>query len=73
MLWCVLGIVSATGAQMYGVVAGLLQPPPTGELTSINLAKPFIGAFVVQWAWRASGRLAGRGMGELRTHCGWPS
>jgi hypothetical protein len=23
VLWCVLGVVSATGAQMYGVVAGL--------------------------------------------------
>ena len=49
VLWCVLGIVSATGAQMYGVVAGLFPLHLTGRVTtSINLMA-FIGAFVVQW------------------------
>ncbi|MCK6393279.1 MFS transporter [Zoogloea sp.] len=49
LLWCVLGIVSATGAQMYGVVAGLFPLHLTGRVTtSINLMA-FIGAFVVQW------------------------
>lgn len=48
-LWCVLGIVSATGAQMYGVVAGLFPLHLSGRVTtSINLMA-FIGAFVVQW------------------------
>ena len=49
VLWCVLGVVSATGAQMYGVVAGLFPLHLTGRVTtSINLMA-FIGAFVVQW------------------------
>jgi sugar phosphate permease len=49
ILWCLLGIVSATGAQMYGVVAGLFPLHLTGRVTtSINLMA-FIGAFVVQW------------------------
>ncbi|MDD2988063.1 MAG: MFS transporter [Zoogloea sp.] len=49
VLWCALGIVSATGAQMYGVVAGLFPLHLTGRVTtSINLMA-FIGAFVVQW------------------------
>ncbi len=49
VLWCVLGVVSATGAQMYGVVAGLFPLHLTGRVTtSINLIA-FIGAFVVQW------------------------
>ena len=48
-LWCALGIVSATGAQMYGVVAGLFPLHLSGRVTtSINLMA-FIGAFVVQW------------------------
>lgn len=49
VLWCALGVVSATGAQMYGVVAGLFPLHLTGRVTtSINLMA-FIGAFVVQW------------------------
>jgi hypothetical protein len=48
-LWCALGIVSATGAQMYGVVAGLFPLHLSGRVTtSINLMA-FIGAFAVQW------------------------
>lgn len=48
-LWCALGIVSATGAQMYGVVAGLFPLHLSGRVTtSINLMA-FIGAFMVQW------------------------
>lgn len=48
-LWCLLGIVSATGAQMYGVVAGLFPLHLSGRVTtSINLMA-FVGAFVVQW------------------------
>ncbi|HMV18520.1 MAG TPA: MFS transporter [Zoogloea sp.] len=48
-LWCLLGIVSATGAQMYGVVAGLFPLHLSGRVTtSINLMA-FVGAFAVQW------------------------
>jgi sugar phosphate permease len=48
-LWCALGIVSTTGAQMYGVVAGLFPLHLSGRVTtSINLMA-FIGAFAVQW------------------------
>ncbi|MDD3354179.1 MFS transporter [Zoogloea sp.] len=48
-LWWALGIVSATGAQMYGVVAGLFPLHLSGRVTtSINLMA-FVGAFVVQW------------------------
>lgn len=48
-LWCVLGAVSATGAQMYGIMSGLFAPHLTGRVTtSINLMA-FVGAFAVQW------------------------
>lgn len=49
VLWGALGIVAATGAQMYGVVAGLFPMQLSGRATaSINLLA-FAGAFVVQW------------------------
>lgn len=48
-LWWALGLGSATGAQMYGVVAGLFPLHLTGRVTtSINLMA-FVGAFAVQW------------------------
>ncbi|HOB44642.1 MAG TPA: MFS transporter [Zoogloea sp.] len=49
VLWCVLGAVSASGAQMYGVLSGLFPIHLTGRVTtSINLMA-FVGAFAVQW------------------------
>ncbi|WP_374264642.1 MFS transporter [Zoogloea sp.] len=49
VLWCLLGYVSATGAQMYGVLAGYFPLHLAGRVTtSINLMA-FVGAFGVQW------------------------
>lgn len=48
-LWCLLGAVSATGAQMYGVLAGYFPLRLAGRVTTcINLVA-FVGAFGVQW------------------------
>ncbi len=49
VLWCALGVMTASGAQMYGVLAGLFPLHLAGRVTtSINLMA-FVGAFVVQW------------------------
>lgn len=48
-LWCVLGYVSSTGAQMYGVVAGLFPMKLSGRVTTCINLMAFIGAFAVQW------------------------
>ena len=48
-LWCLLGVVSATGAQLYGVLAGYFPLRLAGRVTTcINLVA-FVGAFGVQW------------------------
>jgi sugar phosphate permease len=48
-LWGLLGVVSASGAQMYGVLSGMFPVHLAGRVTtSINLMA-FVGAFVVQW------------------------
>ena len=49
LLWCVLGYVSATGAQMYGVVAGLFPMKLSGRVTTCINLMAFVGAFAVQW------------------------
>ena len=49
VLWCVLGCVSATGAQMYGVVAGLFPLKLSGRVTTCINLMAFVGAFAVQW------------------------
>ena len=49
LLWCVLGYVSATGAQMYGVVAGLFPLKLSGRVTTCINLMAFVGAFAVQW------------------------
>ncbi|MCK6389170.1 MAG: MFS transporter [Zoogloea sp.] len=48
-LWCVLGYVSSTGAQMYGVVAGLFPMKLSGRVTTCINLMAFVGAFAVQW------------------------
>lgn len=49
VLWCLLGVVSSTGAQMYGVLAGYYPLRLAGRVTTgINLMA-FVGAFGVQW------------------------
>ena len=49
LLWCVLGYVSSTGAQMYGVVAGLFPMKLSGRVTTCINLMAFVGAFAVQW------------------------
>jgi hypothetical protein len=72
LLWCVLGYVSATGAQMYGVVAGLFPMKLSGRVTTCINLMAFVGAFAVQ-GWAGCSTCCAQVAWTGRSRCGWRS